>query len=410
MSPWSYSAGKRASRKHGRPSSKVRVYERPDVPGRVFMTRAWILTPSGRPEEEVLAEGVSREKAELLADRVAAERQLAVLEGIAAESRPKPVTLLRLLDQYDEWDATQGRSAKTADDKARARTFWLSALSPDLPVLDLDSAMVERIAASARKRGGWSTRWDTKRLAYLRAAVRWGLNKARLYDVNPLRGLEMPHYYADTDGRDYTPEEAILLATPHPDVDWRVTLAASIICDTGRRITAVLSVSAERDLVLAEERLFVVFRSDFDKGRRSAVMAVSADTAVLVAEALERSAVQESGWLFPEGRVEYDDPAEKPVSKDAMIDALHRAEATLGIEQVDLRAFHGLKRTHVTESWEAAGGDAALVGDVTGNVSAELLKNTYRRFSAKRTTAHVDRVRQRLKDEAGVEDDARETP
>lgn len=126
MSPRSHSAGKRASKKHGRPSSKVRVYERTDVPNRFFMTRSWVLTPSGRPEEEALAEGVSWEKAKLLADRVAAERQIAILEGAVADTRrkAKALTLVDLLDKYDAWDATQHRSPRTMDDKSTPASVW----------------------------------------------------------------------------------------------------------------------------------------------------------------------------------------------------------------------------------------------------------------------------------------------
>src|SRR5690606_3786381 len=154
----------------------------------------------------------------------------------------------------------------------------------------------------------------------------------------------------------------------------------------------VLSISAVRDLLVQEDRLYVIFRREFDKGRRDAVIPVSVDTHLLIAEALERTEVIESGWLIPEGRTEYDDPIDKPWNEAAATAALHRAEKTLGIPYVRGRAFHGGKRTHVTKSWEEAGGDAALVGDVTGNVDAKLLKDTYRQLNRSRTTNHVDRV------------------
>jgi hypothetical protein len=60
---------------------------------------------------------------------------------------------------------------------------------------------------------------------------------------------------------------------------------------------------------------------------------------------------------------------------------------------VNGRAWHGIKRLHITLGFEAAFGDASLVGDVTGNVSAELLRNVYRQQDRKRITAQVDAVR-----------------
>lgn len=394
---WPYSKGRRATK--DRPSSRVRAYDREDI-GRICMSLAWDRTPSGRPAEIALAEGVTREYARQLVDATVAEREIQILEGLTAAGRPKPVTLGELLDKYHAWIETQDRSDKTLDDKRRCRKFWLAALGSSVQVLDLTSSQAEKLAAAARRRAGHSPRWDRKRLSYLRAAVRWGQNKARLYEVNPLRGLEMPDYAPDTQDKVYDARESILLATPHEDVDWRVTLMASIICDTGRRRGAVLSISAERDLVVQDSRLHIIFRREFDKGRRSAVVPVSPDTHLLIAEALERTEVIESGWLIPEGRVEYADALDKPWNVDAATKSLHRAEDVLGIPKVPGRAWHGLKRLHVTKSWEESGGDAALVGDVTGNVDAKLLKDTYRQLNRTRTTAHVDRVRKRLKDEA----------
>lgn len=397
MPQWSYSAGK--NRTSSEPSSRVRVYTRPDVPGRIFMTRAWVVTASKRPVELILAPGTTTQAAEALADHTAAERRLAILEGRTVVGERRAVTVNELLEAYASWLASQDRSRKTLEDKAICRKFWLSTLG-STKAEELTTAEVVRIAAMARKRGGHTTRWDRKRLEFLRAAVSWGYNDARLLDTYPLRGLKLPEYSPDTQRLVYTPPEAIKLATPHPEVDWRVTLAASIICDTGRRISAVLQINARTDLALVGDRLHIVFRAEFDKGRRSATVPVSRETGLLVAAALERTEVQETDWLFPGGRLEYEDPIDGPIEKKGITEALHRAERLLEIPEVDGRGWHGLKRLHVTTSWEEASGDAGLVGDVTGNVDAGLLRNTYRQLDTKRTTAHVDRIRDRLEKEA----------
>lgn len=393
--PWSYSAGKNKTRTE--PSSKVRVYHRPDVPGRIYMTRSWIVTASGRPEEIALPEGTTAQGAEALCDATAAERKLAILKGRTL-GQAAPISVAEVLERYHAWLESQDRSSKTLEDKVLCRKFWLSTLGGELAIT-VTTADVVRISALARKRADRSTRWDRKRIEYLRAAMRWAYEDARLIDSYPLRGLKLPEYSPDTRSLVYTPAEAVRLATPHPDVDWRVTLAASIICDTGRRISAVLQIRLE-DLVEIEGRLHIVFRKEFDKGRRSATVPVSAATAAQIAEARELSEVYESGCLIPEGRIGYEDPVDAPFNKDAATKALHRAESKLEIPTVPGRGWHGLKRRHVTTSWEEAAGDAGLVGDVTGNVDAGLLRNTYRQVDHRRTTAHVDRVRQRLEEDA----------
>lgn len=71
------------------------------------------------------------------------------------------------------------------------------------------------------------------------------------------------------------------------------------------------------------------------------------------------------------------------------IATLHRAETILGIERVRGRAYHALKRAHVSVSWELAGGDAAKVGDLAGNTSPDVLRRHYGRATARSKVAHM---------------------
>lgn len=406
MSPWSYVAGRRATK--GEPSSSVRVYERSDVPDRIFISMAWDRTTSGRPREHVLPLGTTRVVAEATADETAALRRLEVITGLAARMRGATISVGELLRRYHDSEVAARWGDRHADDARRGRRFWEARLDLAADTLDLSPAIVSRVVGNEERRG-MGRRTVRKRLAYIRAAVRWGFDKAQLYDRNPLRGLDLPEYQPDTDALFYDPKDAALLATPHPEVDWRVTLAASIALDAGRRISAILSLAVE-DVVTDGAEVFLRFRPEFDKSKRPALVPISAETAELLARALEEPAVTESGWLIPEGRIDYADPAEKPWSRSAAIKGLHRAEATLGIEHVDGRAYHGIKRAHVTAAMEESGGDTALVGDVTGNLSAELLRRVYRRGNRSRSRAHVERVRGRLKGREDTREDTREGP
>jgi len=257
---------------------------------------------------------------------------------------------------------------------------------------------------------GRKTRWVRKRIKQLRAAIRWGKIEAKLYRFDPLEGTKLPDYQPETDHLIYSSEaETRLLVAPHADVDWRVTLLANIAADTGRRIGAMVSLAAE-DVATDGERVLLHFRKEHDKSGRGAMVPVSMPTAALIIQAIENDLVSEWGWLIPEGRLDYDDPRDKPLSKPKAIVKLHKAEKALGIPYVKHRAYHGLKRRHVTTAMEVAHGDTALVGDLTGNASAELLRKVYRKANTRRTSSHVDAVRGAIEGENTPENPPENTP
>lgn len=409
MAEWSYSAGTRKGQ--GRPSSVVRVYERADVPGRLFYTCAWILAPSGRPRELVLPVGTTREAASNFVDLVAVERKGAILAGRDAfgkEKGPAPVTLAQLFEEYRKSAEAGAWSHRHAEDVRYSLEFWRLRLDMESPVVggSLSPALVSRIAGNEARSRELGPRWIRKRLAHLRAAVLWGLDQAHFYEVNPLRGLKMPDYEPETDELIYSLEETRKLLAPSTEVDWRVTLLANVAADTGRRLSAMLSLTRD-DIVTDGARIALRFRKEFDKGGKTTVVPVSAPTASLLADALERDVVAEWGWLFPEGRMDYDDARDKPWGPEAAIGGLHEAEKALGLPTVRGRAYHGLKRTHVTASMEVAHGDTALVGDVTGNVSAELIRRVYRKANRRRTETHVDAVRKALESPESTRENTR---
>jgi hypothetical protein len=55
-----------------------------------------------------------------------------------------------------------------------------------------------------------------------------------------------------------------------------------------------------------------------------------------------------------------------------------------------------VKKAHVTVSWEEAGGDAAKVGDLTGNTSHAVLERHYRKPPKAATEEHQDKIRARF--------------
>lgn len=387
----------------------MRVYERADREG-LFMTRAWVSAPSGRPVEKPLPAGLTRKQAETLAKLTAAERQREVILRRPDPLAPAPVvTLGDLLEAYHGSEVAGRWRPRTQEEKVAGRRLWLSLLPEDQDVMELSPSLVEEAAQKAARRDSLSSRTEGKWIAYLRAAIRWAYRRRRLIPRDPLDGIQKPEHRPDTTELIYSPEEIRQLVTPHEEVDWRVTLAASIAYDTGRRITAILRLQTD-DLVLQNGRLELHFLAEHDKRGVGARVPVSADTALLVAQAVERTEVEDSGWLFPGGRLEYVDEIDGPANRTNMARALHRAEETLGIRHVPGRAYHGIKRRHVTTSMEISQGDTSLVGDVTGNVSADLLRRVYRQQNRARVTAQVDLVRRALEDGNAAESTPESTP
>jgi hypothetical protein len=120
----------------------------------------------------------------------------------------------------------------------------------------------------------------------------------------------------------------------------------------------------------------------------------------LILAALERDRVQRWGWLFPGQRAAVPLGGRDDTGSGVFAEKLHEAEAVLEIPHVKGRAFHGIKRRHVTVSGEEGGGDWALVGDLTGNTSPEVLRRAYRRQSERRMEDQVDRIWARFRGEA----------
>ena len=184
---WPYSAGKNATKSE--PSSRVRVYDRKGLEG-IFMTRAWVKSPSGRPEEMKLPDGVDRENARLLADFTAAERRKNILAGRTSLGIAKAITLRSLLEQYHASSTAKGWGDSHRSDKVRGRTFWLSILEGDRDVLGLNREAVRAPIVDAME-NGMSPRVAKKRLSYIRAAILWGRDESRLFDTNPIQGLKI---------------------------------------------------------------------------------------------------------------------------------------------------------------------------------------------------------------------------
>jgi len=425
---WSYTAGRPA--RAGRDSTLVRVFERPDKPGRLLMSCAWRKSPSGAPRQEQLPADWTREQAEQQAEITAGERARVLLEGVPEGN--STVTLDRLLRKYHDSRKAGKWSEGHRRDQERARRFWLDVFGEDRPCRSITPDEMETEAQTKADAEGWTVRTHRKYLKYLKAAGRYGRRKAGLFpDMNtdPWEAVDLPTE-AEADApedreRDepeelvYTDEEVARLCTPRPrkrvpdkkrkcgwrwegqGIDWRVTLACNIAADTGRRIGSIRQLKIG-DVLVQPSRVWLRMWKSTDKGRKLGRVPVTTETAELILATLKRPEVQEHGWLLPGGHEGSKRGSHAPwggfdiTGSSGPIAKLHAAEELLGIPRVRCRAYHGVKKAHVTVSWEEAGGDAAKVGDLTGNTSHAVLERHYRKPPRAATEEHQDKIRARF--------------
>ena len=425
---WSYpaKAGRRAT--STRPSSTVRVYERADAPGTIWMERGWITTEKGNPIPKPLEHGTTREAAELLAEQTALKRRRRILQGVDEFGRepetPAP-TVREILDAYHESRVSMSWSESHRKEQDRCRRFLSELLGPDRTAAEIPADEIMRKVAEAGEARGWtSNRSERRYLQYLRTAGRWAWEKGELVDQPLWMAVDLPRYRPDTTGRVYSKEQSRLLYTPHPEVDWRVTLAAAIASDTGRRISAIcgiwVGVESEgyppSDLAVKSmtvdgeriERLWIRFSGETDKVDQSAIRPVSPATRQLIEEALQRPEVLHTGWLFPEGRLDQSYPIDKPIDASSIIKLLRKAEEVLGIEYVFRRAYHGLKKRHVTLGYRVSGRDETVVADMVGNLDMALLRGTYRQEDLERILRYAEAVREEFARRDGPDSEAPE--
>jgi integrase len=321
------------------------------------------------------------------------------------------VTLSHLLTKYHDSRKAGTWSSGHKRDQERARKFWLEAFGDDRPCHAITADEIETVAQARASQDGWTVRTHRKYLKYLRAAGRFGRRKAGLFpdlNVDPWASVDLPtegqaprERPVDSAEMVYAPEQVAKLCRTDPGVDWRVTLAANIAADTDRRIGSIRFLRTA-DVTVQPGRVWLTFAGASDKGRKASEVPVTADTFNLVLQALERPEVQAHGWLLPGGREGklrgssahwggFDITGSAgPIRK------LHDAEDKLGIPRVKGRAYHGLKRAHVSASYEEAGGDETKVQRLTGNSSASVLRKHYRKHETGATEAHQDRIRARF--------------
>lgn len=371
---WSWSTGERGV-------NRVRVYER--KPGGPLQIE-WH-TDGGRKRKslkKLVGEPVyDRETAKTIATEMAAK--------LRSKSGPK-TNLLQALglgtgrtlkEAWDQYIAT--RNSRWAEsyhtDQRRYRAFWCEALGADTRLTEIAPATVERSVNEAAEERDWSDNTVRHYLVVLKSVLNFAARDLRWMPESALPAIDFPDI--DPEGHPYEPRELAALLEETLQLDLRLGVMARIGCTTLRRLGAIRELEL-KDLASREIDGDVVpvirFPGDTDKQGKTSEAVLPPSTAKLVKRLAEKPAVRAAGYLFVRGDLEDPDPPEdkrKPLHDRTVNEWWHEAEAAAGVEWIDGRAFHGIKRIGATVSSHLTGGLAAAAQQ--SGTDADTLREVY---------------------------------
>jgi integrase len=371
---WSYTAGEKGI-------NRIRVYERREA-GPIYVE--WY-DREGRHQQSLRTATntpvFDKPLAKKLADAMAAaqrkkrEGQLgATLLGL-----PEPHTLGELFSTYH--NAHPQWSEKHRREQENNRRFWLLWLGKDTlltAVTPATAAAAMRRAILAANQEGIGERTQQKRIRYLKDSFIYAQVKEKwIGEKDNLAGLDVPE--PDSVSRPYSKAEVAALLPATERVDIRCAAMAYLAWSTGRRANAIRQLSASAYQADGEFGM-LRFPGATDKARRAGVVYITGKAKRIVEELLSQPAVKVSGWMFPSGDLDQDDPdriPDQPVSDQWLRDKLREAEALAGIENVPGRAYHGVKRRFAT-----AVAPHRAAGSKMSGTSEETLRDVYEQDDA----------------------------
>jgi site-specific recombinase XerD len=357
---WSYSTGRR-----GR--DRVRVYE----PRREGALMIAYTTPGGDLKREALAQFADRpvyckataeRMARAISSRLAIARDEDQLRGFLGISSRR--TLHELLAAFhavrvDSW------SAAHRNDQLRWQQLFLTALGPTRTLDEITPGDVEMVVAEDL--GHLSASRKRKALVYIGAAFRYAQLKLKWITAEDnLSALHYPRVESNL-GDAYSLTEFRHLIPALGEVDLRAGFLGRTMRCTGRRLNAVKQLrvtdcskqAVELPSGETREVWILRFASRYDKPRKDSRIPLNQDASEILESLLRQPAVQATGLLFPEGDLANHSTAtrhrgelkqRKVISHCELIAMLRDAEARAGIKHVHGRAYHGIKRSVVTQS------------------------------------------------------------
>lgn len=289
----------------------------------------------------------AKEEAELLAARLRKEQE---------PVPPDELTLGQLFAIYEE-HCTPHKSKSAQDHDRRAIAVFTACWGSGRPVsalkpMDWDYFVRMRrsgeLSPSGSRGGPVRDRTLEQDLSLLRAVLRWA-SQNELIDREPMSGCKIPREKNVRRPLLYEEEYQAMLAAA-PGVHLRCRLALMLAHETGHRSKSIRLLQwSDVDLDAGRIR----WRADHDKTRREHVVPV---TPTLLEE-LRRTQRGSSRWLFPSDRM-----PDSPVGRETFESWWRALEAAAGVERVEGRGWHSLRRKFATERKQGSLADLAAAG------------------------------------------------
>lgn len=243
-------------------------------------------------------------------------------------------------------------SEKHKTGQARRKEFWLARLGAEMKVSRVSAALVERVAEEAAAEKEWAHKTRHSYLRYIVDAFYYGQQKLKWFgEDRNLSAVDFPE--VESESKSYTADEVALLLPALRRVDLRAAFIGEVAWQTGRRLNAIRSLKTD-ELTITKidgQRVGVIsFPGYTDKSRRSGKVALVGAALEIAEELLEAPAVKATGLFCPTGNLSSRDPNGTVVRDHFLIEWLHEAEKLVGIEPMQGRAYHGIKRRFASEA------------------------------------------------------------
>jgi integrase len=184
-------------------------------------------------------------------------------------------------------------------------------------------------------------------LKYLLAVCNWAetvrVNGSPMLKRNPFRGFPIPTE-ANPQRPIITDEEFLNLQTAAKSLGPDVELFLLITHETGHRRTAVGRLRWSDIDFTEPARATVRWRSEHDKIGLDHTVPLSKEATEALQLARRRSARIGDGWVFPSPT-----EPEKPIRSDLLRDWWQKLEKLAGLQRIDRRGWHSLRRKFATE-------------------------------------------------------------
>ncbi len=220
----------------------------------------------------------------------------------------------------------------------RFRDFWMKHLGEQAQLIEVNAAMVETLAKELEA----SPETRRKYLVYITGAYRFAVRKLKWLDArHDLSAVDLPKGKGKS--RAYSMAEVMRLLPALEEVGVEAGWIGHVAWQSGRRLGAIRTLPKSAATV-SDDFTVLEFPGETDKARNTGQVVIVGRAHELTRQLME----SRGGYVLG---------AEPPSETTCIRDWLGRAEQMAGIQHLQGRGWHGIKRRYATASRGMAGRD-----------------------------------------------------